>query len=557
MKVALCQIDPTVGDFEGNRRKILAAAVESRRQGAQWALFSELALCGYPPEDLLLRQGFLRVHDAALADLAAALPPDLPVLIGCLERNPLAGGLGGRALHNAVALCEDGLARIVARKCLLPTYDIFDEERFFAAWTRPEDNVVEIAGRRVGITICEDAWNDAEFFAQRIYELDPVARIAASGVDVIVNLSASPWNRRGSEGEGKERFRHRMLTAAARRHRLPILFCNQTGGDVGFQFDGGSMAVASDGVAFQPSFFEEGVFVVEVGAPWSLQPEFRPLLAMQHAAIVQGLAAYCGKFGFRDVVVGLSGGIDSALVATLAVDALGAEHVTGIAMPSTYSSEHSLRDARALARNLGIRLFEVGIGGLQSEFESTLAPVFVGTEPGIAEENLQARARGTLLMAYANKFGALLLTTGNKSECAVGYCTLYGDMNGALAPIADLWKTEVWEMARWLNREGERIPVASIEKPPSAELRPGQLDTDSLPPYPVLDPVLRMLVEEDRPVREVAERSGMPVDQVDALFRKVQFAEFKRYQYAPTLRVSERCWDGRRMPVSHRFLSEA
>lgn len=554
MKVAICQIDPTVGDFDGNQRRILAAAMEARRQGAQWALFSELAICGYPPEDLVLRDAFLAAHDRSLASLAGNLPPDLPVLVGCLERNARAAELGGRPLHNAAALCEDGIARIVARKSLLPTYDIFDEARYFEAWARPETNVVVIGGRRFGVTICEDAWNDAEFFAQRAYPVDPVARLAALGVDGLVNLSASPWNRRGQEG--KERFRHAMLLAAARRHRLPILFCNQTGGDVGFQFDGGSMALGPDGIAFQPRCFDEGVFVVDLAGDWRLEPVWQPLVEMQYLALRQGIAAYCRKFGFRELVVGLSGGIDSALVATLAADALGAAHVTGIAMPSSFSSEHSVADARALARNLGIRLLEIPIHGLQAAFADALAPTFAGTTAGVAEENLQARARGTLLMAYANKFGALLLTTGNKSECAVGYCTLYGDMNGALAPIADLWKTEVWEMARWINRESERIPVASIEKPPSAELRPGQLDTDSLPPYPVLDPVLRMLVEEERSVVEVAERSELPVGEVDALFRRVQQAEFKRFQYAPTLRVSERCWDGRRVPVSHRFDSE-
>ncbi|MGE3880758.1 MAG: NAD+ synthase [Planctomycetota bacterium] len=555
MIVALCQLDPTVGDFAGNRQKILAAAVEARRQGAHLAIFSELVLCGYPPEDLLLRDGFLGAHDAALAELAAALPPDLPVLLGCLERNAGASR-GGRRLFNAVALCEDGIATIVARKSLLPTYDIFDEERFFESWPHPERNVVKIGGRRFGVTICEDAWNDASFFEQRIYEVDPVAVLAGEGVDVLVNLSASPWNRRGRDDEGKERFRHRMLRAAVERHGRPFLFCNQVGGNVGFQFDGGSLAVGAEGLAFAPRFFEEGVFLVDLDAKWRHQPSWRPLIEMQHAAIVQGIRAYCGKFGFRDVVIGLSGGIDSALVAALAVDALGPEHVAGVAMPSTFSSDHSVRDARALAENLGIRLHEVPIRGLQSAFGDALADVFRDTTAGVAEENLQARTRGTLLMAYANKFGALLLTTGNKSECAVGYCTLYGDMNGALAPIADLWKTEVWAMARWINRERERIPRASIEKPPSAELRENQLDTDSLPPYPALDPVLRMLVEEDRPVAEVAERSGMDRALVQSLFRKVQTAEFKRYQYAPTFRVSERCWDGRRMPVSHRFLTE-
>jgi NAD+ synthase (glutamine-hydrolysing) len=557
MKIALCQLNPTVGDFDGNRRRILEAAAEARRLGADWALFSELALCGYPPEDLLLRQGFLDAHDRALVELAGSLPPDLPCLVGCLERNPESRQRGGRGLFNAAALCEDGIARVVARKSLLPTYDIFDELRYFEPWPRPEENVVTIGGRRIGITICEDAWNDPVFFGARQYPVDPVERVAAAGAEVLVNLSASPWNRRAGDGEGKEVFRHRMLAAASARHGLPFLFVNQVGGNVGIQFDGGSMAIAPNGrMAFQPRFYEESVEVVELGASWDLEPSWLPLIEMQRRALVQGIADYGRKFGMTRCVIGLSGGIDSALTAALAVDALGAENVTGVGMPSTYSSSHSLADAESLAQNLGIQFHVVPIPGLQQAFGDALADVFAGTEPGLAEENLQARSRGTLLMAVSNKFGGMLLTTGNKSEAAVGYCTLYGDMNGALAPIADLWKTEVWEMARWINRDGVRIPVSSIEKPPSAELRPDQLDTDSLPPYDRLDPVLRLLVEEDLPVPEVAARTGMDVERVADLFRKVMGTEFKRFQYAPTVRVSPRCWGGRRMPVSHRFADE-
>ncbi len=557
MKIALCQLNPTVGDFDGNRRRILEAAAEARRLGADWALFSELALSGYPPEDLLLRAGFLEAHDRALQDLAGGLPPDLPCLVGCLERNPEARQRGGRPLYNAAALCEDGLARVVARKALLPTYDIFDELRYFEPWPRPEENVVSICGLRIGITICEDAWNDPVFFGGRQYPVDPVECVARAGAEVLVNLSASPWNRRAGDGEGKEVFRHRMLAAASARHGLPFLFVNQVGGNVGIQFDGGSMAIAPHGrLAFQPRFFEAGVHVVDLDATFEVEPAWLPLVEMQRRALVQGIADYGHKFGMSDCVLGLSGGIDSALTAALAVDALGADRVTGVAMPSTYSSGHSLQDAKDLAENLGIRFHVVPIAGLQNAFGDALADVFAGTEPGLAEENLQARARGTLLMAISNKFGGMLLTTGNKSEAAVGYCTLYGDMNGALAPIADLWKTEVWDLARWINRDGIRIPVSSIEKPPSAELRPDQLDTDSLPPYDQLDPVLRLLVEEDLPVPDVAARTGMDEERVADLFRKVMGTEFKRFQYAPTVRVSPRCWGGRRMPVSHRFGDE-
>jgi NAD+ synthase (glutamine-hydrolysing) len=344
-----------------------------------------------------------------------------------------------------------------------------------------------------------------------------------------------------------------MVSAAAVRHGVPMLYVNLVGGNVELQFDGGSLAVKPTGVATQPIAFREALVVVDTEAPWTEQPAPVAVEAMQHAAIVQGIRDYVHKFGFQSVVIGLSGGIDSALVATLAVDALGSENVVGIGMPSKFSSDHSVSDARALATNLGIPFHVLPIEPLQNEFAAALRPVFAGTPPGLAEENLQARIRGTLLMAFANKHGQLLLTTGNKSECAMGYCTIYGDTNGALAPIADLWKTEVWALSRWLNRDAERIPAASIEKPPSAELRPGQLDTDSLPPYPELDPVLRCLVEEDLSVEVTAARTGMARARVAELFAKVQGSEWKRYQYPPTLRVSDRCWSGRRMPVAHRY----
>jgi NAD+ synthetase len=343
------------------------------------------------------------------------------------------------------------------------------------------------------------------------------------------------------------------VAAAAARHRVPMLYVNMVGGDVELQFDGGSLAVKETGIAQQPIAFREALVVVDTEAPWTEQLAPVAVEAMQHAAIVQGIADYVRKFGFRSVVLGLSGGIDSALVATLAVDALGPANVVGIAMPSRFSSEHSLADARQLARNLGIACHVLPIEPLQQCYASVLQPVFAGTVPGLAEENLQARTRGTLLMAFANKHGHLVLTTGNKSECAVGYCTIYGDTNGAIAPIADLWKTEVWALSRWLNRDGERIPARSIDKPPSAELRPDQFDTDSLPPYPELDPVLRCLIEEDLSVEATAARTGMARERVAQLMAKVHAAEWKRYQYPPTLRVSDRCWSGRRMPVAHRY----
>lgn len=545
MKVAICQVDTTVGDFAGNCARIRDFAERAARQGARLAVFPELALCGYPPEDLLLSRGFLASHDEALHVLASQLPGTLHVLVGCIERNSEVAA-GGRDLRNAVAHLHDGTCTIVARKSLLPTYDVFDEARYFEPWQHPARNLLDVDGTRVGIVVCEDGWNDSRFFERRQYPCDPVELVVAAGAQLVVNLSASPWSH------GKERFRHRMVAAAAARHRVPMVYVNQVGGNVDMQFDGSSLACKPEGLAFAPVAFAEHLAVVDTDSTWTVAPEWLPDVEATRLALVQGIRAYCTKFGFATVVLGLSGGIDSALVATLAADAIGPANVMGIAMPSKWSSAHSLEDAAQLAHNLGIGFLELPIGPLQDAFEHVLAPAFVGTVPGVAEENLQARARGTLLMAWSNKHGHMLLTTGNKSECAVGYCTLYGDMCGALAPIADLWKTEVWELSRWINRERVRIPERSITKAPSAELRPGQFDTDSLPPYELLDPVLKCLVEEQLDVATTAARTGMARERVAELHRMVSGTEYKRFQYAPTLRVSERCWGGRRMPVSHR-----
>ncbi|MHC4516832.1 MAG: NAD+ synthase [Planctomycetota bacterium] len=546
MKIGICQINTTVGDFAGNRRRIEEAARQAHQQGAQLAVFPELVLCGYPPEDLLLKEAFTEAHDRCLAELAANLPPDLPALVGCLTRNE-ERDRGGRPLHNAVALVEDGLARVVSRKCLLPTYDIFDESRFFEPWTQPETSLVELGGKKIGVLVCEDGWNDEEFFTSRRYTLDPMKRVVAAGAELVINLSASPW------ALGREEFRYRMLHAASTRHGVPIVYVNQVGGNVALQFDGASMAVKPGGLAFQPIHFEECIEVVDTAAPWEVVPRFAAAEEMHQAALAQGIRDYCRKFGFDKCLVGLSGGIDSAVTAVLAVDAIGPDNVVGIAMPSTFSSEHSVEDATALAHNLGIRMHNLPIASLQAAYDTALEPVFTVAEHDVTEENLQARMRGTLLMAYANKLGHLLLSTGNKSEAAVGYCTLYGDMCGGLAVIADLWKTEVYALARWLNRNGERIPQNTIKKPPSAELRPDQKDSDTLPPYEVLDPILKVLVEDEMGVEAAARRIGADPDLVRKLANMVQRSEFKRFQSAPTLRVSLRCWVGRRVPVAHRF----
>ena len=547
MKIGLAQINTTVGDFDGNRRKIADAAQRAHNEGARLVLFPELAVCGYPAEDLLLRSAFMAAHDRALEQLADDLPPDVAVLVGCLERNPDAQKGGGRPLRNAAALIEDGTVRIVARKSLLPTYDVFDESRYFEPWTRPQENVITIGGTKIGIVICEDGWNDAQFFARRLYKLDPVECVVQAGAQVVVNLSASPWNH------GKERFRCRMVQAAAIRHRVPIVYVNQVGGNVGLQFDGGSLAIMPEGLAFQPRYFEEGVFVVDTELEWcEVLPE-RTMVEMTYLALVQGVRDYFRKFGFQSAVLGISGGIDSAVTAAIAAEALGRENVLGLLLPSKFSTDHSLKDAEDLAANLGIRSLKVPIAAVQDAFDSTLAQHFAGKSFDVTEENIQSRTRCVLLMAFANKFGHLLLTTGDKSESAIGFCTLYGDTSGALAVIADLWKTEVYELARWINRERICIPIHTIEKPPSPELRPNQLTTDSLPPYAKLDPVLQCLLEDEFAVDAVAAKTGMSVEQVRAIQRRIEGAEFKRFQSAPTIRVTERCWDGRRVPVAHRF----
>jgi NAD+ synthetase len=549
VKIALAQINPTVGDFAGNRALIERAAHEAYAAGAHLAVFPELVVCGYPAEDLLLRDAFLAAHDRTLEALASTLPPDLCVLVGCLARND-ERQRGGRALFNAVAAIEDGLVRIVARKSLLPTYDVFDELRYFEPWTKPEQNLIEVQGTRVGLVICEDSWNDDEFWRERLYQIDPVARVVGAGARVVVNLSASPWCA------GRDEFRHRMFQQQSRRHDVPVICVNMVGGNVEMQFDGSSMALKPEGLAFAPVPFASMVRVVDTDAAWTQPFVPRAREEMWYRALTQGIHDYGHKFGLSQAVVGLSGGIDSALVATLAADALGPNNVVGVAMPSRYSSAHSVSDAEILAKNLGIRLEKLPIHALQGAFEQTLAPLFSGTKPGLAEENLQARVRGNLLMAFSNKFGPMVLTTGNKSESAVGYCTLYGDMCGALAPIADLWKTEVYALARWINRDGERIPQGSLVKPPSAELRENQRDTDSLPPYEELDPVLRCLVEQEMSTAAAARATGMDIERVQNLYGLVHKSEFKRYQYAPALRLTERSWGGRRMPVSHRFLRE-
>ena len=564
MQVALCQINPTVGDFAGNVERILSAAREAAVGGAELAVFPELALCGYPPQDLVQKASFLAATDRALADLAARAPEGPALIVGCIAANPLAASRGGKPLSNAAALVARGAApRIVARKCLLPTYDVFDEARYFEPSGAPRENLLELGGRKIGLTICEDIWNDKSFWPTRLYPIDPVEELVAAGAELIVNISASPWQK------GKEDVRARMLAATAARHRLPVIYVNQVGGNDGLIFDGGSLAISASPTPEPPSplpQFEEGLTffnpfpdpgspapVPGSPLPSSSSPSPSSLLDNIESALVLGVRDYCRKLGFRGAVLGLSGGIDSSLTAAIAVRALGPENVVGISMPSQYSSDHSRSDAARLATNLGIRLETLPIAPLFDLYRKTLEPVNGALPEDVTEENLQARIRGALLMAFSNKHGHLLLTTGNKSECSVGFCTLYGDTCGGLAVIADLWKTEVYALSRHVNREREVIPPAVLVKPASPELKPGQKSQDYLPPFDVLDPVLEALVEDELSPEAAAARTGAKIGVVRGIQQRLYFAEYKRFQFAPTLRISKRAWVGRVYPIVHKF----
>jgi NAD+ synthetase len=456
----------------------------------------------------------------------------------------------GRPLINAVAVLQNRQVAWRQSKSLLPTYDVFDEDRYFepAKETTPFD----FQGRKLGITICEDIWNDEDFWPERMYRRDPVRELIAQGAEVVVNVSASPWHA------GKERTRLAMLQRVARDERVPLVQVNLIGANDELIFDGNSVALNRHGdLLAQGKAFAEDVLVVDVGATKPLTPSLSPSdgagEASLFAALSLGIRDYVRKCGFQSVVIGLSGGIDSAITTVLAVEALGADKVMGVAMPARYSSEGSLRDAAALARNLGIRYEVLPIENTFKAVETQLAGLFAGTRPNEAEENIQSRLRGVSLMALSNKFGALVLTTGNKSEMAVGYCTLYGDMCGALAVVADVFKTDIYRLARWVNRECEIIPAASISKPPSAELRPNQKDQDTLPPYETLDAILDAYVVRHRSKAEII-ATGFEATVVNDVINKVTFSEYKRRQAAPGLKVSPRAFGmGRRIPVAQRF----
>ena len=556
MKIAIAQLNPTVGDLDGNSQQIMARAKQAVNQGARLLLTPELSLCGYPPRDLLLDPSFVAAIAQALEKLAQALPSTLAVLVGTVEPNPAADVQGGKPLFNSVAWLERGQIQQVFHKRLLPTYDVFDEDRYFESADRP--NLFTLEGFRIGVTICEDLWNDEEFWGRRLYEMNPVLELVQQSVDVIVNLSASPFC------VGKQQVREAMLQHSARRHHQPMIYVNQVGGNDDLIFDGRSLVLNRQGdVIAQGRAFEPDLLCVLFNPdksdllPGPMAPDVREDNAEIWAALVLGVRDYARKCGFTQAVLGLSGGIDSALVAAIAATALGPENVLGVLMPSPYSSDHSITDAQTLATNLGIASETIPIANLMQAFEQSLRPLFMGTEPGVAEENIQARIRGNLLMAIANKFDRLLISTGNKSEIAVGYCTLYGDMSGGLAAIADVPKTRVYRLSTWLNSKSELIPPHILTKPPSAELKPNQVDQDALPPYEVLDAILTGLIDQHQSYTQLV-ATGHDPEIVNRVIQLVQRAEFKRRQSPPGLKITDRAFGtGWRMPIAARQAHQA
>ncbi len=541
MKLALAQINTTVGDFDGNLALLRAAYERGVAAGVELVVAPELAMTGYPPRDLLLKSGFIEGNLAALESLAQSVG-GTGLVVGHVtenERQP------GRPAVNAVSFLHQGKIVATRAKTLLPTYDVFDEDRYFEP---AESNApVEFNGCRLGLTICEDVWNDDAFWPDRRYRGNPVEQLVEQGAEIIINVSASPWNL------GKEAMRREMLASLAIKAQRPVVYCNAVGGNDELIFDGGSLVlnVAGEALAACPHFSEA---LVEVDLDGAAQPASEPdAMALLHDALVLGVRDYLGKCGFSSAVIGLSGGIDSAVTAALAVQALGAENVRGITMPSPYSSQGSLDDSEALAANLGIQYDVIPIHAGFEMMKGSLEPIFGDRPVDVTEENMQARLRGLILMAASNKFGSLVLTTGNKSELAVGYCTLYGDMCGGLAVISDVPKTKVFELARWINREGEIIPEATITKSPSAELRPDQKDEDSLPPYEVLDAILEQYVVECRSVAEIV-TDGFDESIVKRVARLIDLNEYKRRQAAPGLKVTSKAFGvGRRIPVAQKF----
>jgi NAD+ synthase (glutamine-hydrolysing) len=541
VKIALGQINPTVGDFSGNAAKIVEYSRRAKDKGAGLILFPELSVCGYPPRDLVERPSFV-ARNRETAEQIAVATQGISVICGLVTP---AQSETGKSVMNSAALLSDGKIAFVQSKMLLPTYDVFDEMRNFAP--AKSQSLFSLCGNQVALTICEDAWNDKLFWPKRLYTVDPIEALIRAGGNVVLNISASPF------WIGKRELRRDMLAAIARHHKVPVAMVNQVGGNDSLVFDGSSIVLNAEGeIIAQGSSFEEDLIYFDsksLTGDWHAQVEGEE--ASVYAALVLGTRDYMRKCGFQKAIVGLSGGIDSALTAVIATDAVGPENVIGIGMPGPYSSPGSIHDARALAENLGIRFELLSIDCAYKAYRKTLQNVFSGKAEDVTEENIQSRARGTLLMALSNKFGAIVLSTGNKSELGVGYCTLYGDMVGGLAVISDVPKTLVYRLSHYVNSRRPVIPQATLEKPPSAELRPDQKDSDSLPPYEVLDAVLEDYVEDARSAERIATDRGLDIELVRRVIRMVDRAEYKRQQAAPGIKISPKAFgNGRRFPIA-------
>jgi NAD+ synthase (glutamine-hydrolysing) len=541
VKIALGQINPTVGDFSGNAAKIIQFTLQARSAGAGLILFPELSVSGYPPRDLVDRPWFV-ARNRTTVERIAAETQGIAVICGMVTA---AEADSGKKAMNSAALLREGRIEFIQSKMLLPTYDVFDEMRNFAP--AKSQQLFNLCGKQMALTICEDAWNDKRFWNRRLYGVDPVEELVRAGGNLVLNISASPF------WLGKRELRRDMLASIARNQKVPVAMVNQVGGNDSLVFDGSSLVIAPDGqvIAQAKSFEEDLIYFDSQKLTGDLHEQVAGEEASAYEALVLGTRDYVHKCGFQRAIIGLSGGIDSALTASIAADALGSENVIGVGMPGPYSSRGSIDDARELASNLKIRFELLSINDIYESALQTLAPVFAGMPQDVTEENIQSRARGLLLMSLSNKLGALVLSTGNKSELAVGYCTLYGDMVGGLAVISDVPKALVYRLSAYVNSRRKVIPEATIEKPPSAELRPDQKDSDSLPPYDVLDAILEDYVEESLSAEQIARAHNFDLEQVRRVIRMVERSEYKRQQAAPGIKISAKAFGyGRRFPIA-------